>query len=339
MFYFLILSFLSGIIELGAVYLGIVQQLPIHMIIMLTFFYQIGNIMTNILPQRTSLNIFLAGVVGLLSIMYYLYPDFRILAVQLVLSSFCIQIVRVQYKSSCPAWLKRIFRIGGFALSPIMLIGSGQAIFLLSVVLCIFLAWKNVIVQVQNKKILKDKKTRMPGISLVMIFHQMHYFVYTYVMPIYFFRITKSIWLSSLIFSVTWIVYLLPQTIAEKISSINYRKMFFFCHIFLGICMASIAASVYFYNTAMVLIFWILTGLGGGSVFCIKYLSKKYKTINMDFSENIGHFLGPLVAAVSCQMKAEDVFVVLPAISCIFVIMALISSAYIVNKEEYRHGE
>ena len=109
--------------------------------------------------------------------------------------------------------------------------------------------------------------------------------------------------------------------------------MFFSCHLFLAACMATIAVSAYFYDTTIVLLFWLLTGLGGGSVFCIKHLCKRYESINMDFSENIGQLVGPLVAVFFCNITTEYVFVVLPAISCLFVIIALILSLYIVNKE------
>lgn len=331
MFNFLILSFLSGVIELGVIYLGIVQNFSIYLIIMLPFFYQMGNLMISILPKRKTLDAIFSWTVCFLSIIYYIYPNFGILAIQLAFSSYCLQLMRVHHKSSCPAWLKRSFRIAGFALSPIMIWGRGQVILLLSSLFCIFLINKDAIVQGENKKMFQKWNVQITGISMVMVFHQLHYFVYTYIMPILVYKMTESIITSSLVFSVTWIVYLLPQTIAEKLNITNYKKMFFFCHLFLAACMATIAISAYFCNTTIVLLFWLLTGFGGGSVFCIKYLCKKYESINMDFSENIGHFVGPLIAAYFCHMTTEYIFVVLPAISCFFVIIALILSIHTVR--------
>lgn len=299
---------------------------------MLPLFYQTGNLMISILPKRTSLDAIFAGTVCFLSIIYYIYPNFGILAIQLAFSSYCIQLVRVRHKSSCPAWLKRSFRIAGFALSPIMIWSRGQIIFLISSLFCIFLLNKTATVKGENKKIIQERNAQITGISMVMIFHQLHYFVYTYIMPIFVYKMTESIIMSSLVFSVTWIVYLLPQTIAERLSIANYKNMFFFCHLFLAACMATIAISAYFYNTTIVLLFWLLTGFGGGSVFCIKHLCKRYESINMDFSENIGHFIGPLIAVFFCRMTTEYVYVVLPAISCFFVIIALILSLHIINK-------
>lgn len=337
MFNFLILSFLSGVIELGAIYLGIVEKLPVFLIISLPLFYQTGNLMISMLPKKTSLCAIIAGIVCLLSVIYYIYPNLGVLAIQLTFSSYCIQFVRACHKSSCPVWLKRSFRIAGFALSPIMIWHQGQIMFLFSSLFCIFLISRDA--TMRGAKVFQEKKTQIAGISMVMIFHQLHYFVYSYIMPILVYEISESIIMSSLVYSITWIVYLLPQTIAEKLNVTNYKKMFFLCHLFLAVCMASIAISAYFYDTTMVVLFWLLTGLGGGSVFCIKYLCENYESINMDFSENVGHFVGPLIAVFLCHIATEYIFVILPAISCLFVISALILSIYIVNKGVYKYEE
>lgn len=140
---FLILSLLSGIIELGSVYLGICQGLPLPLIVSLPLFYQVGNFLLHVFPQRVQITLSLAGIVCLLSIAYLLSPSFIIIIVQMVLSSYCIQFARSQYKSSCPTWLKRSFRVAGFALSPAMCWGHGQVVLLLCMALCIaFLAKK-----------------------------------------------------------------------------------------------------------------------------------------------------------------------------------------------------
>lgn len=331
MYCFLILSFLSGIIELGSVYLGVNLGLPLHQIIALPLFYQIGNLMTNVLPKKESSGtIFVVGV-GLLTAAYYLYSSFSILAIELIGSSYCIQLARARYKSTCPTWLKRSFRIGGFTLSPVMTFGNGQIVILFSMLFCLGLIFATTKFQKFEKS--ENAEHGKIGISSIMIFHQMHYFVYTYIMPIYVYQLTASAFLSSLAFSATWVIYLIPQTIAENLDCVNYKKMFFFCHLFLGLCMGVMAVSVYFHKTAIVLVAWLLTGLGGGSVFCISHLCKKYESLSMDFSENIGHFLGPLVAVVLCYIIEESAIVFLSSVSAIFVIIALTISLYIMRKE------
>lgn len=335
---FLILSLLSGVIELGGIYLGITWDLPIHTIIMLPLFYQVGNLLTSILPSKTSGSIAVTGTVCLLCGIYNWHPSFWILAVQLALCSYCIQIVRLQNKSAYATWLKRIFRIAGFVLSPIMCLKDGQVVILLSIMFCVFSLMKEVLFQKVRDESSPRKENKPAKISMVMVFHQLHYFVYTYIIPIYVHQKTGSIAISALLFSLSWVIYLTPQTIAEKLHIIHYKTMFFCCHIFLGLCMAAISISAHFDSVGMVLLFWLLTGFGGGSVFCISHLYKKYASINIDFSENIGHFLGPVIAIFLCHGADRNIFALLPAISCLFVMMTLLSALYVIRKEE-KHYE
>ena len=330
---FLVLSLLSGVIELGGIYLGITWDLPNHSIIMLPLFYQVGNLLTSILPSKTSGSIAVIGTVCLLCGIYNWHPSFWILAVQLALCSYCIQIVRLQNKSVCATWLKRSFRIAGFALSPIMCLKDGQAVILLSIMLCVFSLVKEVLFQKVGNESSPRKEHRPAKISMVMVFHQLHYFVYTYIIPIYVHQKTGSIAISALLFSLSWVIYLAPQTIAEKLHIVHYKTMFFCCHIFLGLCMAAISISAHFDSMGMVLLFWLLTGFGGGSVFCISHLYKRYASINIDFSENIGHFLGPVIAIFLCHGADGNIFAILPAVSCLFVMMTLLFALYVIRKE------
>lgn len=328
MYNFLILSALSGVIELGVVFLGIHLGLSIPTVISLSIFYQSGNILMNFLPRRRKLCGALSAIAFILGLLlhgrYHYFP----FAIQLVISSYCIQMSRATQKMACPVWLKRIFRVGGFAISPIMLIGNGQAILLVSIAYCCILL------------------TRLPGISkpvrakermnlsFVMIFHQLHYFVYTYIMPIHVLRLTNSYILSGLAFAATWLVYLLPQTIAERLKIKQHSLMFFICHSFLAVCMGMMSYTSMLDATLAVLVLWLLTGLGGGSVFCIKHLAKYYSGLDMELSENIGHVLGPIVAVLLCFCFPEQEVVCLSMASCIFVVLALLSATGLIVKGE-----
>lgn len=331
---FLVLSLLSGVTELGSVYLGITWELPIHFIILLPLFYQAGNLLTNFLPSKAFWGITVAGIVIVLLGVYSWHPSLWIFAAQLALTSYCIQLVRSRNKSSCATWLKRSFRVAGFALSPLMCFNDGQVIILLSMILCVFTLAKEALSQDARKVPLPTFKKKALEISLVMVFHQLHYFVYSYMIPIYVNQKTGNLVASALLFSLSWVIYLVPQTIAEKLHIVHYKTMFFCCHGFLGLCMAAMSISAYFDNMSMVLLFWMLTGLGGGSVFCIKHLYKRNAPANMDFSENIGHFFGPILAIVLYIGSGKNVFAFLPAVSCLFVIMTLLSALYIVRKEQ-----
>lgn len=320
MYSFLLLSSLSGIIELGSVYLGIYLGLSIPEAISLPLFYQLGNLMLNYVSHKKQCCIASSVIVIILSILCSAEYQYVVLAVQLVLSSYCIQVCRVAQKKSCPVWLKRAFRVGGFAVSPVMLIANGQAVLLISMGYCFVLSMKSANVSLQTQ----DKECRQ--LSLVMIFHQLHYFVYTYIMPVYVLQLTNSYLLSGLAFAVTWIVYLMPQTIADNMKIKKYRLMFFICHSFLAVCMGMMAYASMLKWPAAVLVFWLLTGLGGGSVFCIKHLSSHYSQINMDLSENIGHVAGPAIAVLLCRCFPDNEIFYLSTASCIFVVSALLSA-------------
>lgn len=334
MYTFLFLSLLSGLLELGSVYLGIAHEFPVYLIIALPFFYQIGNLLMNIISRKILPVIIFVAITIILAVFNIIRFSYYLFAVQLICNSYCIQHARMQYKKICPTWLKRCFRIGGFAFSPALVIYDGQIILIFSALLCLWAIISNAkMYKFGANNTFEKIKHQKPGVSTVMVFHQLHYFVYTYIMPIYVYTLTKSISLSALAFSCTWVIYLLPQIIAEKNETVNYKKLFFSCHLFLAICMLIIGISVYYQKSALALIAWLLTGFGGGSVFCISHLSKKYESINMDFSENIGHFLGPLTAVILCYAFGDMASVILPMVSALFVIIALNISIYIIRKD------
>ena len=332
MYNFLFLSFLSGIMELGAVYIGIAQELPVILIMALPFFYQIGNLATNYMPRKRWMFIAMGNVVIVLSffnVKSWCYPA---LAIQLMLCSSCIQMARDIYKKQCPAWLKRSFRIAGFAASPLTLVANAQLVILISICFAI-------ISLMANSRDFSDfvrPKSDSHGISFVMVFHQIHYFVYTYIMPLFVFNITNNYCLSALAFAITWIVYLTPQTLAERFEKVEYKMMFFICHMFLAVCLGLMSLFASFHGTYIVLGVWLFTGLGGGSVFCIKYLSDRQKRINMDLSENIGHVLGPVIAMIICAAAPGKETIYLLFTSCICVLIAILFGVGTQFKEDKR---
>ncbi len=327
MYSFLLLSSLSGIVELGSVFLGIHLGVPIPKVISFPLFYQLGNLMMNIIPNKRSVRITLSIIIVILTIFSSTKCEYISLSIQLALTSFCIQAARNTYKKKCSVSLKRIFRISGFLFSPLMLLFNGQLVIIVSAIICLILTQKNVVSLTPHPNY--DCKT----ISFVMIFHQMHYFVYTYIMPIYLFQITNSYIISGIAFAVTWVVYILPQTIASKYNLTCYSFMFFVCHSFLAICMLMMALASLQENYLLVLLFWLLTGLGGGSVFCIKNLSNRYSQINMELSENIGHSIGPVIAIVLCTLFPEKEVTYLSFASFGFVLIAL-TIATAIRKEK-----
>lgn len=332
MFSFLLLSLLSGVIELGTVFLGIKQGASVSEIILLPFWYQMGNLLMNYFPRNKTFYCIMFITVFSGTISNSFSWSYIVFASQLVITSYCIQAAREKNKKNCPTWLKRAFRIGGFAISPILVLYNGQPVLIASTLFSVILLLKGtaIVQTTSNKK-------KCFGISLVMVFHQIHYFVYTYIMPIYLYQKTGSFIIVAISFAVTWIVYLSPQTIVEKYDIMKYKTLFFVGHSFLAICLGFMTWMANAGFTKGVLVCWLLTGFGGGTVFCIKHLSSKYEQINMDLSENIGHVMGPALAVLLCFYAPDIETTVLAFAACISVIVTLLIAIIVVVKEKMKH--
>ncbi|GHU96110.1 hypothetical protein FACS189479_09800 [Spirochaetia bacterium] len=130
---------------------------------------------------------------------------------------------------------------------------------------------------------------RIGCINAVMIFHQMHYFVYCYAAFIIAFELGGRS-AAVLAFVASWMVYVLSPFLYRKVKDL--RKAFFFGHSLLVILLAGI----YFVPSFPIkIILYLMTGIGGTTEFCIGGLAKKWNLYNEDaqgFSENIGHVLG-----------------------------------------------
>lgn len=314
---FLLLSLLSGMLELGTVLLAYMDGLPVWAILSMALMYQLGNLLCFPGKHRPDLAVWLSlANLGLYGAGLWLenmppssvwsIPTFLcVRAVQVALSSLCIQTMRTGRKSACPTWLKRTFRIAGFVLAPLMVLFPHAGMLLC---ICLPLA-----ASLSERKT-SDKDSAPPqaqavspkGLSAVMIFHQMHYFAYTYIMPLVAAELTKSIYAAAALYGLTWVVYLLPQWFAERQKNPDPQLFFFVCHAWLSLTMGMLAAAFSLGRIRLGFAAWMLTGLGGGSVFCIKSLTPRSGLHNMTLSENIGHFLGTAAAVlIALAMRNE----------------------------------
>lgn len=330
MYLYLFFSMLSGILELGIVLQFFIEGMSIKTALLMGTMYQLGNLLFVIkLPRRQE-----AVKIGFISLFLGLINCFHssiiLQAVQTALLSLNIQTVRAGYKTNCPTSLKRLFRIGGFLLSPLMTIFPKHIIILCSILSLIAIVQKT---DINTKEEIKDKKI-VENISVTMIFHQMHYFVYTYIMPLTVMELTKNAFLCVTIYALTWVIYLLPGLLAEKGVAYKPKTVFTICHTFLAITMGVLSLAFATKNIIIGFFAWLFTGLGGGSVFCIKQLVSEEKKSNMDLSENIGHFLGAILALfVSIYIQEGSIGAVLTGLSCLFVCMTLLSTTFETKKQ------
>jgi hypothetical protein len=87
----------------------------------------------------------------------------------------------------------------------------------------------------------------------------------------------------------SWITYTSAQYIFKEK---KYYTYLIAGHIFLVFAICGIALTTY---EPLKIVLWILTGFGGGTVFCIKEILKgkpEYNNLALESSENIGHVLG-----------------------------------------------
>ena len=207
---FLLLSLLSGILEIGVVLSMYYAGKPAWEILLMGSMYQLGNLL--FFPGKLKQPLLrVLGIINLclgLAGMYWDNP--AITAGQVVLSSLCIQAVRARQKGTCPTWLKRMFRIGGFLLAPLMVVYPGEMLFLCAAIPfgAAMGSWKSWDAAKEN---ISGK-----GLSVTMIFHQMHYFTYTYAMPLVVLGLTRNLYLCAALYALTWVIYLLPGLMAGK---------------------------------------------------------------------------------------------------------------------------
>jgi hypothetical protein len=130
-----------------------------------------------------------------------------------------------------------------------------------------------------------------------MVVHQMHYFSYAYIV-LYIASSCDRIFgfLTAGIFVFGWVTYTSVQYILKN------KKYFIYLiggHIFLVIILATM---VIIKSDIMKVALWVLTGFGGGTVFCIKEILKKYPGYNnydLETSENYGHIVGVVFSIVT----------------------------------------
>jgi hypothetical protein len=85
------------------------------------------------------------------------------------------------------------------------------------------------------------------------------------------------------------------------------------------------------------LILWILTGFGGGTVFCIEGIFKKYDIrdkLSIDISENYGHILGLVAGIVIFNVfKVYEAPIIFSALRALSVALLTINFAFKSTKE------
>lgn len=306
-FDYLLLSFLSGLLELGVVVYAFRQNMPLVAIPLLGLAYQAGALFRR--PFELSARHYavaaLSGLALALVVGHYI--------VGLILSVFFLSIALQGIRdlalknTEAGTFIKRVSRVAGFIFSGFF--DPSLLVVVASVILAtLFFGWKTL----AGMRPTRDRDNWHPGpLGLTMLVHQSHYFTYACFIPFLFLRV-HSVQLSfiGIIFSIGWISYSVAPFVFAKQPRL---KVFSFGHVLAFFTLVTIFC--FSQNLGLVILAWFLSGFGGGTVFCLRELASKVleDRPDLDLWENLGHVLGLVVSLLVISISANPIYVFLIA--------------------------
>lgn len=297
---------ISGLVELGAILWGIGQGYSITASLGLAIAYQTGNIFRFFISKKFNrIDTIFIFVIFLMSICLFFVKENRITSYILALIIFSLlstvlQNMRSASQGNVPRWQKRSFRVFGFLLSAIM---YQYGTLLLSIILFVMFFLSFFIPDFYYDHWIKKLVGGEYGknkICWAMVTHQAHYFTYTYIILMVVTLYFHNPLIATLWFTGNWIPYTITEPLIKLTKFKNWLGIVIGAHIFNAVILCSMYAFINV-NILVALSLWILTGFGGGNVFCInKALAKKkeYSSEVLLFSEQVGHMLGVVTATI-----------------------------------------
>jgi hypothetical protein len=266
--------------------------------------------------------------------------------------SAAIQAIRGGIKTQVSKTRKRLVRIlgfgSGFFCSP--LLAAAGAVTLLAAIFWDSYRHRHSAKRqdrfLSGKRLVDLSSFRFGLLDWVMVFHQMHFFTYCYVIIIAAYQIGGT-WMAIIVFLPGWFSYTLSETRYLKIAEralekrgrdkpeepgdrkdyFPWQRFFIFGHSLLIVLLLGLYLVP---SLGIQFLLWVLTGLGGTTVFCIKKLKEDWQgepavTGNGEsqaVSENAGHVLGTL-CCIFVSMIGGRLFYVFP-LSAVFVGIAIV---------------
>lgn len=337
---FYLLSLLTGTLECGWIAFGAAHSLPLWQILCYPLAYHIGNLFPKPFSlSRSMMRImcFLSAMTGSLTFAVQLSEKaaFVLTCIALSLLSAVIQSVRSGLKSDGNRLLKRVFRVGGFALAPLVAVVPSMILVLATIIA--FLALHEY-----DGKFSITRMTGQNGFSLVMIFHQLHYFFYAHITLAAMSLLLShdgpaGIVYAALLFCGTWVTYMSMEPIISRLTN-RILPVFYAGHIGIGFLLFT----MHFVTSVPVfIVLWLVTGFGGGVVYTISAKAKvtcSYQKDSMTIAENIGHTLGLLTAVGVAAVFGN----VSPQIMLVFgsasALLAVAAMALISRKENHHES-
>ena len=323
---------MSGIVELGSVFWGISQEYSVVKIIGIAMAYQMGNILRfAVTPKIAKFESILAGIVLLLSIGIPFLPShsaiqYSATLVIFMLFSTVLQNVRSSVQGNIPRWQKRSSRVVGFVLSSIVYVANIQSMIALSLLLLLF-SLKTDNYSYDNWLSNWSRGVYGERVCWSMVTHQAHYFAYNYILLIIVMSTFHNPLIATICFALNWIPYTITEPLIQKLRWKKWKELSIFAHLFNAVVLTAmyfiITKNIY-YTVAL----WVLTGFGGGNVFCIKKAlsdTVKYDKNVWSFSEQIGHIVGVssalIISLVCSELRVSMIIAALYALLTIPIII------------------
>ncbi|MBQ8798689.1 MAG: hypothetical protein IJZ55_03875 [Lachnospiraceae bacterium] len=322
---FNVLNIISGFLEVGSVVYGM-KHFGIYGALIGALCYQLGNLVPSPFTISKRLcNVFM--VIAAMGLVVGLHTEEAVLfsvpflaaVLQNIRSSYKVNINKNDRSADDAKNVrfgkekKRFVRIIGFVFGFLLNSLTG----LLCCVIVGFLVNK-------SEQSSKNKMQRMKFnvFDYVLLFHEIHYFVYCYCMIAIAYESFGSV-MACVMFLMSWLLYVFSPrayTQIEKLFHGNYIKTFVLGHLVLITILIVIAGHT---ELPVKLVFWMLTGIGGTTEYCIERIEKQKNMYEKDAhtaAENLGHVGGvalsillymytnnlnnALVAAILCAAAA-----------------------------------
>lgn len=319
-------SCISGSLEIGIVYGGIMKGYPLWQVLIFGLAYQIGNLVP--LPYAFHQKARRISIV-ILTVLWWIRcassaetVSWLCLVGIITILSGLIQSIRADLPFLGEKWKKRFFRVVGFGTAVCYALNMEVCVVIISVIMVLTELFRDNIVKQARPIVLNNI-----CINRTMLFHQMHYFVYAYAMISLACNLASHSMFSIVFFVFSWLTYLMTEPILRHF---GHGKWFWYLvtgHMMLAILLL-LAALAAIQESGWLFLLWVLSGFGGGTVFCIKLVEegkvRKDSEVNWTLSENLGHISGCLFACVWTAFGMETAL--LPVIGTCFAMLTIISA-------------
>lgn len=293
---YLVLSLLTGALELGVVLFAAGSEWSITAVVALGLGYQVAALFVRpftLGPRQHRVALGLGAVAGVAAFASVVAIPLAVLTTAVGLQGVREEQLTLTSVATLP---KRVARIAGFLLAATF--NLWWLIALPILVLCVAATHRNA-----APRAVRDS-LRLDRYALMMVVHQMHYFAYSYALLFVISQLYEGLpFVSVAIFAFGWVTYTSAPLILGRFSTV---PVLITGHLFVSVVLLVIGAHTS--SAVAVTVPWIVSGFGGGTVFCIKQLAHRHgrKADDLDSWENVGHVAGALCSVAAVGLASQQ---------------------------------